>query len=351
MNPAFVHLHLHSGYSLLRGVGRIGELVARSRALGFDALALTDTNGLYGAVEFMQTARRAGLKPIIGAEITHESGTAVCLARNRKGYANLCRLVTARQLQKDFQLSESLPAHQEGLFILSHDENLLVRLIGRVAPENLVREVSPFPHAWRAQIPGVKKLPPVATNNVHFITPEAYDTHRVLTAVRLNKLLSSVKDNELASPQAWLKSSEDMAQALPGAEGREAMANTRRIADACNLEIEMGKPIFPRYFNLPDVRRRFPQETPHSALRRVALNGARTLYRPITQPVIERLEYELDVIHQLGFVEYFLIVWDIVNFARRKKNPHRRPRLSGQQPGRLHPGYHQRRPVAPQLVF
>jgi len=318
MNSAFVHLNVHSSYSLLRGVDGIREVVGRARALGFDALALTDTNGLYGAIEFIRAAREFGIKPIIGAEVVHDSGRAVCLARDRRGYANLCRLITARHLCEDFRLAEALIAHGEGLFILTQDDALLARLKGEVEDGSLFREVWPFAGSWRTEIPGLKKIPLAATNNVHFLMPEEYEIHRVLTAIRLNKLLSTVSVDETVHPEAWLRSASAMARAV--GEG-EALANTRRIADACNLEIEMGRPIFPRYFDLADVRERFPDETPYSALCRVALRGLRTRYRPITPGVMRRLEYELDVISRLGFVEYFLIVWDIVNFARRRKIP------------------------------
>ena len=321
MNAPFVHLNVHSSYSLLRGAGRIGEIVARAKALGFDALALTDTNGLYGAVEFVISAREAGIKPILGTEIVHDSGRAICLARDRGGYAGLCRLITARRLDGEFSLPEALIAHQEGLFILAREDALLVRLLGKVASGSLFREVRPFPDAKGTDIPGLKKIPPVATNNVHFLTPEGYGIHRLLTAVRLNKLLSAVRATEIVHPGAWLKGRREMARLFDTESGREAVANTRRVADGCHLELQMGKSIFPRYFNLPDVKKRFPNETPHSALCRVAFRGARECYRPVTFEVVKRLDHELDVINRLGFSEYFLIVWDIVNFARRKKIP------------------------------
>ena len=114
MKNGFIHLNVHSNYSLLSGAGRIEELLGRARELGFDTLAITDTNGLYGAMLFLSKAREIGIKPILGAEIECASGSAVCLARDREGYANLCRLITARQLDENFSLADALVRRQEG---------------------------------------------------------------------------------------------------------------------------------------------------------------------------------------------------------------------------------------------
>ena len=319
MNVDFVHLNVHSSYSLLRGFGRIGEIVNRAKGLGFDTLALTDTNGLYGAVEFFLKAHAAGIKPILGAEIMHEGDRAVCLVRDRVGYSNLCRLVSARRLAEDFSLSRALIAHQEGLFFLVRDEALLVRLCGEVEAGRLFREVWPFGGADADVVPGVRKIPPVATNNVHFITPEGYGVHRILTAIRMNKLVTQVPSSALAPGDAWLRSGEEMARLFAGGLGGRALANTRRIAEECRLELQLGTPVFPRFFNLKDVQKRFAGETPYSALCRVAFRGARERYRSMASAVMKRLARELEVINRLGFCEYFLIVWDIVNFARRRK--------------------------------
>jgi DNA polymerase III alpha subunit len=326
MTTNFVHLHLHTNRSLLRGTGGVGEHVARAKALGFDALALTDTNGLYGLVAFIREARGAGIKPIVGAEIRHTTGRAVCLARNLEGYRNLSRLVTARLLQSGFSLPDALIARQGGLCVLVRETALLARLAGKLEGERLFRELTPFDRPETLP-PGLRRIRPVATNAVHFPTADHYGLHRIVTAIRLNTLLARTPAHELAPPGAWLKGPDDMATAFKkqGAHDagtlREAFANTRRIAEACNLDLPMGTPVFPRFFELEDVRRRFTGETPYSALCRVAFRGARRRYRPLTPKVMKRLEYELDVINKLGFSEYFLIVWDIVNFALRKKIP------------------------------
>ena len=327
----FVHLNVHTCFSLLEGASSVGDIVERAAAHGYRQLAVTDTNGLYGAVPFMRKAKAFGIRPILGAEIVHGGKRAVCLARNRRGYASLCRMITERKLREKFSLADSLVRNQDGLFILSHCSDLLASLVAKVEPGSLFREVrrlgesdsflskSPIANQHSTI---VNRLPCVATNNVHFTSPGRHDIHRLLTAVRMNKLLSEVRPSEVVSAEAWLKSPGEMARRFGrDAEGRRAMINSRRIAEACEVEIESKTPIFPEFFAVEDMRRRFAGETPYSALCRLAFRGARRRYRPISPDVVKRLEYELDVIHRLGFAEYFLIVWDIVTFALRKEIP------------------------------
>jgi DNA-directed DNA polymerase III PolC len=319
MKSGPVHLNVHSNYSLLSGAGRIEELLGRARELGFDTLAITDTNGLYGAMLFLSKAREIGIKPILGAEIRCASGNAVCLAGDRNGYANVCRVITARQLDENFSLADALVRHQEGLFILTPDAALLQRLAGAIEGGRLFHEIRYFADPAQPRFEGA---PPVATNNVHFVSPGGRDLHRLLTAIRKNKLLSEVGPDELAPPDAWLKSADEMARRFAGsAVGREAIANTRRIAEACNLQLETGKPIFPKFFSLKEIPPELAGESPRTALRKLALRGMRERYPAPTPQVARRLDDELAIIDDLHFSEYFLIVWDIVNFALRKGIP------------------------------
>ncbi|MBM4049401.1 MAG: DNA polymerase III subunit alpha, partial [Planctomycetes bacterium] len=213
---------------------------------------------------------------------------------------------------------DALLKYQNGLFILSSTASLLERLANQIPAGRLFVEVQKYPASTTApnpksQIQNPKlALPPVATNNVIFLDPSRYLTHRVLAAIRENILLDDVSDADAAHPEAYFKSPDQMAalfRDLP-----EALANTIRIADACNLELELGKPHFPHY-DLP------PGESPYSYLCKLAFDGACERYRPIRPEVLQRLQYELDVINKLGFPEYFLIVWDIVQFARRNGIP------------------------------
>jgi len=380
MAERFVHLHVHSHYSLLSGASGLQEILARARAWGAEALALTDTNGLYGAMPFYKMAREAGIKPILGAVIEERRKeetngpvpSAVCLVRNHEGYTNLCRLITARHLDEGFDLAGALVRYRHGLIILSASIPLLRVLAGKIERGSLYVELRRFSHprvgaGGRSCGPGdlappecgaqpfdvahsiktqgreqrrtaqggepvepqaaplreihqrdIQKfaremgLPVVATNAVHFVERTQHPTHRVLTAIRKNMLERDLPPEDVAHPEAWLKPPSDMEGLF--ADMPEAVRNTRRIAAQCNLTLQTGKPIFPHY-TLPEG------ETPYSYLCKLAFEGAVERYRPLSEAVMKRLEYELRVIHTLGFAEYFVIVWDIVNFARRKGIP------------------------------
>ena len=334
----FTHLHTHSNYSLLTGASPFEDLLEEARADGMGALALTDRNGLYGAIPFYKKAQEMGIKPIVGSEIELHGQKAVCLARNRAGYSNLCRIVTNRQLQENFDLAEGIVRHADELYVLCADEAVLRKLATAMPRERLFVLLEIFPpsdsvcpspgssatptgvswHTSQKSLRGLTELAAdlrldvVAGNNVMFATPDRYQTHRILVAVRENILLDDLNEQNLAHPEAYFKSAEQMEALFK--DMPEAIENTRRIADDCNLEFELGKPKFPKS-ELP------PGETAFSHLWKLAFDGVRERYQPLRPDVIERLKYELDVINRLGFAEYFLIVWDIVNFARKNNIP------------------------------
>jgi len=318
----FAHLHCHSNHSLLEGASRIEELIECARQDGATALALTDTNGLYGAIRFYTAARDAGIKPIIGVHLKAPDGEAVLLARNMRGYARVCRLVTARHLEEKFSLRQALLQPSNDMFILSSDPSLLKYLVagrGKARPyarnDSFVEVVNYGDKESRYRAERLIQLgrelgvPLVATNRVFFASPDGYELHRVLSAIRENTTVAALDTALLAHPQSWLKPQSRMVE-LCGT-WRDAILNTQWIADRCNLELPLGKPIFPES-DLP------PGETPFSYLWKLAFDGVRERYRPLTPQVIDRLKHELEVINQLGFAPYFLIVWDIVRYARSR---------------------------------
>ncbi len=381
-SPGFVHLHVHSNYTLSRGASTVEELLERARELGMRALALTDTNALYGSLHFYKLAREMGIKPIIGTLIDEpvsaggrkgpverpsatdqrkarglsplsvDAGVqpggpyAVLLARNRQGYSQLCRAITDRQLKADFSLADCVREHQEGLFVLTPDLELAESLAPDLKPGTLFVELvhrgdegSRRALRERAEFARAHNLPVVATNAVYFHDPARYDTHRVLVAIGNNSVLEALRAEELAHPQQYLKSEAEMHRLFcrspdrtarqtrglsplshpQGREGSEihlpeALTNTARIAEACELELELGVRHFPQY-DLPEG------ETAYSYLSTLAFDGLRERCGPITPEALRRLQYELEVINTLGFSEYFLIVYDIVNYARGEGIP------------------------------
>jgi len=346
----FAHLHCHSNYSLLEGASRIEDLIQLAQRHGMTALALTDSNGLYGAVPFYTAARDARIKPIIGVHMKAGDGEAVLLARNLKGYSRICRIVTERHLEKKFSLRRALRERCDEIFIISSHASLLKYLSEYCVVGGLVPSLEHAPAARGAhegrpyigenegrgkQRPYIRddlfveivncgdeksryraqrlvelaqhlRLRSVATNRVFFATPQEYNIHRVLSAIRENSTVAALDPAALAHEESWLKPQSRMVELHAG--WPDAVMNTTWIADRCNLELPLGKAIFPES-ELP------PGETPFSHLWKLAFDGVRERYKPLTPRIIDRLKHELEVINKLGFAPYFLIVWDIVRYA------------------------------------
>lgn len=305
------HLHVHSNYSLLRGTAGLHSLVAKAVEHGMKTLALTDTAGLYGAIPFHQVARKAGIKPILGAEL---DGT-VLLARDREGYAQLCRIITSYHLEESFSLAE----HVEGehLFVLTFDRNLIQALRARgVCPLVAITHYGDAASRYKAgrlrEWAHALGLRPVAVSPVYFLDPAHFPIHRVLSAIRLNVTVDTLSPDSLAPPEARFRSPEEMQQ-LYG-DWPETLYNTEWVAERCNLDLAFDAPLFPKS-RLPEG------ETPFSYLWKQATEGVKERYKPLTPQVAQRLQYELDVIHRLGFAPYFLIVLDIVRYARERHIP------------------------------
>jgi len=287
------------------------------------ALALTDTDGLYGAVPFFAKARQVGISPILGVELRTDLGIVTCLVRDRTGYRNLCRLTTRKRLAPDFDIVREVTEHQEGLYILTASPRLLEALAreGDLRPGTLFAELIRYPACRRTparsslaqeRAAARLRLPVVATNHVAFADPDGYRVHRILTAVRLNRLLADVGPADTAHPEAWLK--EPAAMAALFRDRPDALRRTVALAESCDLTLESERPVFPTV----DLA---PGETPFSRLWKRAFAGAARRYRPLTPGVIERLRRELSIINDLGFAEYFLIMHDVVRFARRNAIP------------------------------
>ncbi|RLD14246.1 DNA polymerase III subunit alpha, partial [candidate division KSB1 bacterium] len=336
MNP-FVHLHTHSYYSLLDGVPSPEELVIAAKKTGFKALALTDHNGLYGAVEFYRKAKDYGLKPIIGTELTLDDGfNLLFLVKDDAGYRNLCQLISIGRLRGGhgkFKLAyNDLKPLTAGLIVLSGghkgkiyhllskrqiDQALLeVRRMKNLFGNNFYLEMQHFSNQdllvnlRLRDIAAESKTELAATNDVHFVQSNDWYLRRILHAIDANSTLEQIKT--AGSSQQYLKSAKEMEalfKAFP-----TALANTQKIARQCHFEFELGQPIFPS-LEIPEG------ESSFSWLWKKCFEGASQRYQPLTAEVIKRLEYELKTIHQLGFAEYFLIVKDIVDFCQNEHIP------------------------------
>ena len=342
----FTHLHLHTEYSLLDGLTRIPPLMERVRELGQEAVAVTDHGVLYGAIDFYREARAQGIKPIIGVEayvapgsrLSHEGGDKqpfhlTMLARNRKGYQNLLKLVTSAHLDGYYYRPrmdrELLAQHSEGLIVLSGcPSGELHRLIvdGRIdeakATAAWYRDVFdgyyfevqehelPEFHAVKRVLVDLSKemgIPLVATNDSHYLNREDHESHDLLLCIGTNSSVNDEKRMRMSDPSYHVRSEEEMRAAF--AELPDAVDTTWRIAEQCDLELEFGR------LHLPEPE--LPAgETAEAYLERLCWEGLRRRLPHADAAAEDRLRYELDVVEATGFTNYIHIVREISIFAR-----------------------------------
>jgi len=325
---SFVHLHAHSAYTFLDGASTPEALVDAAAEQGMDALALTDTHGLYGAVRFWGYAKERGLRPIFGCEIVVRDLSGgerlVLLAKDRQGWTSLCRIVSAAQLAgektKPRATFEMVERDAAGLFALIETEDpvTLAQLAG-VFGDSLYQELV---DRWGpndetrcdrlAALAAEHGIGTVVTNDVRYARAEGRRLHDVMRCIDLGTTLDAAGDLLSRNGERWLKSEAELRERL----GRhpEAFANARRIADACDVDLDFG------HQRLPG----FPAPEGHTAfsfLYSLCQDGARAKYGKITPAVSKQLAHELDVIHKCGLAEFFLINWDIVRFCGERRIP------------------------------
>jgi error-prone DNA polymerase len=323
----FVHLHTHSWFSFCRGTDSPERLCRSVRERGMKALAITDTNGLYGLIWFMQFAREAGVRPIVGAEAVWGDERAVVLVRDRRGYAGLCRLLSdlhrnsgptvGSEGPRDclpFDLGGALAALPAGVVILTPLARLLERLARERGRAFLYGELSPAepPRSREALKRFLRRheLPPVATGAVHFSDTTGRAVHRLLRAVATNWVLTPSGSDPpgVVPPGCLLEPPDRLAARHPDLP--EAVENAARIADDCRFLPELGRPIFPEY-KAPGG-----QES-GKYLEQLCLEGVRRRYGAMNGAIRRRLDHELEVIRDKGFAPYFLVVRDVVAQAPR----------------------------------
>ena len=292
----------------MQGVPTLEALCQAVRAQGQDTLALTDTNGLYGAIRFLDVARESGLKPILGAELIHATHRAVLLATTPTGYANLCRVLSARHGDEVFEFIGTVARYREGVVILSDDETALTAW-RRDSAEHLYVELTPGPEMHEAvAISRRLGLPPVATTRASFLRPADYHAHRLLRAIAENTTLSRLHDEQCCSPSHWLIPESALNRYFPDIP--EAIDNTRYVANVCYTDWNFNETIFPSF-------RQLSSGAAFETLREKTYQGALWRYRKLSEVVTKRIEKEMTVISEKGYANYFLVVDEIVRQAPR----------------------------------
>lgn len=346
----FVHLHVHSEYSLLDGACRIKELIRKAKENNMSALAITDHGVMYGAIQFYKEAIANNIKPIIGCEVYLAPGSRldksngkkespnhlILLAKNKKGYMNLLQLVTRSFLEGFYYKprvdKELLKEYSEGLIALS--ACLKGEIPSHILQNNYkeAEEVALFyqevygkgnfylelqnntmPEQIKVNEELIKlsrslNIPVVATNDVHYIEKEDYEAHDILLCIQTATNLDDPNRMRFSTDEFYFNTQEEMQQHF--IDIPEALENTCKIADECNLEIDFRNAHLPE-FSLPDGM------TSNEYLKQLCYEGAMIKFGQLEGEIKERLDYELSIIEKMGFDTYFLIVWDFVNYAKK----------------------------------
>ena len=347
---AFTHLHVHTEYSLLDGSNKINEYVSRVKELGMDSAAITDHGVMYGVIDFYRAAKAAGINPILGCEVYVAPGSRfdrevgsgddryyhlVLLAENNQGYQNLMKIVSKGFVEGFYYKPrvdlELLREYHEGLIALSAclagevarylqkgmyedgkkaalryqeifgEGNFFLELQDHGIPQQqMVNQQLMRMH----QETGIQL---VATNDVHYTYETDADSHDILLCLQTGKKLTDTDRMRYEGGQYYVKSEEEMAALFPYAP--EALENTHKIAQRCHVDIEFGNTKLPRY-DVPDGY------TSWEYLNKLCREGLEERYDPVTEELESRLDYELTTIKNMGYVDYFLIVWDFIKYAR-----------------------------------
>lgn len=345
----FCHLHTHTEYSLLDGEASIKKLVARVKELGMDSCAITDHGSMYGVVDFYREAKAQGIHPIIGCEvymaprsrfdkvhdIDNKTSHLILLAENQKGYKNLIKLVSAGYIDGFYYKPridfEMLKEHSEGIIALSaciagevpkallrgdYDEakKIALKYAEVLGKDNYFLEIQD--HGLSEQkriIPDMLRLSEetgiglVATNDIHYLKKEDAKYQDVLMCIQMEKKVDDPDRMKFETEEFYIKSPEEMMSLFEYVP--QAIENTEKIAKRCNVDFDFGTRHLPAYA-VPDGKDAFEY------LRELCQSGLEKRYSPVSDELQKRLDYELGVIKSMGFVDYFLIVWDFIHFAK-----------------------------------
>ncbi|CEO13772.1 DNA polymerase III DnaE [[Clostridium] sordellii] len=349
MSKDFVHLHVHTEYSLLDGFSRVKNLVARAKELNMSAVAITDHGCMFGAIDFFKVAKAEGIKPIIGCEVytaprsmrdkdpnyDKSQGHLILLAKDMQGYQNLIKLVSEAYVQGFYYKPrvdiDEISKYSEGIIALSaclagdvsqalmnrnyeKAKSIALRYKEIFGEDNYYIEIQDHNLPEQKEVnSGLIKLSKeigiglVATNDVHYVRKEDSKIHDILMCIQMGKTVNDPARMRFGSDEFYLKSRQEMESIFPDVQ--EALDNTVKIAQRCNVEFDFNTIHLPQY----DVPSGY---TPNEYLRMLCFKGLKERYSNPSKEILDRLEYELGVIEKMGYVEYFLITWDFINFAR-----------------------------------
>ena len=351
-NIEFAHLHVHTEFSLLDGAARIKDLVARAKELGMKHLAITDHGVMYGTIDFYKECKKQGIKPIIGCEVYLAPGSRkerqevngtkyyhlILLAENQTGYKNLVKLVSLANIEGMYYKprvdKELLRQYHEGIICLSaciagdvpqaliqnnkeKADRLVREYVDIFGKDNYFLEIQNHglpeertANAGLIELAEKYGLGLAATNDSHYVRREDSEFHDILLCIQMSKTVDDPDRMRFNSDDYYLKSPEEMAALFP--EYPEALSNTVKIAERCQVDFEFGHIQLP-YYPIPEA-----YKDDEAYLRALCEKALPARYAEVTEEVSQRLEYELSIIHRMGYDSYFLIVWDFINHSREQ---------------------------------
>jgi len=300
----FVHLNTHSVYSTMRGLLSLQDLIYNAKSCYMNTLALTDVNGLWGFIRFVQCCHEANIKPIAGVNLITSQDEVVLLVENQNGYENLCRIVSAIHDNSDQKISDVLEEYSLGLFVLAF-EKCTLQLLHRFIPDtHLFIELRPgFVESEIHQLSKDLKLEIIATGDVYFASDSDYRSHIVLRAIENNVTLDQLDISNYKTKQHWFRNERQMVHLFPNS--LDAINNSQYLADRCKTDWSFINTIFPG-LSLKETY------YANKKLKDKVYRGATKRYKNMGRDIKNRIDYELDLITQKGFAPYFLIVQDIV---------------------------------------
>ena len=288
----------------MRGTIPLMKLITRTKRLHMSHIALTEVNGLWGFIRFVQLAKEQGIKPIAGTNLITAMENVILLAENQTGYENMCRIISSIHDDPDASIPNLLMLFHSGLFILAHQDSVLELLSTFIPNSHLFVELRPSIAEAKAQaLANTYQLEIIATGDVYFLNKEDYHTHRILRTIDLNTTLSQLPPNETKDQRHFFRSEKEMIDLFPSS--MAAINNSQYLAERCKTDWSYTNTIFPN-LSLKNTHRA------NRALRSLVTTGAHERYGKINGLLKKRINYELSLITQKGFAPYFLIVRDIV---------------------------------------
>ena len=342
----FVHLNVHTEYSLLNNYNPIEKLVEKAKELNFKAMAITDYNNMYGVIDFYKRCKKNSIKPIIGCELTlsysnNEFYNIILLAKNNLGYKNLCKLVSnlyvVENRNREFITFDELEKYSKNLILIVGSKRSFVRKC--LYSEDILsakNEILNFKSLFNREdlflelnfhfeendelmmnryleFANEVNIETVVTNDVHYLENTDFNLFKIARCISKGVLLSELKEDNFTQAEYFLKSEEEMLKIFSTLE--DSMYNTKMIAQRCNVEFDFSTYHLPEY-KVPDG-----VSTKEDYLHSLIIEGMKKRYENLTDEIKKRVNYEFSVINKMGFTDYFLIVWDFVNFAKKNKIP------------------------------